>query len=167
MTNRATVTIVIALVLASVVAAVASMMQLQNYLHRLEEGRYHESESIKLTIYAGEYGFGYAPDNITSPGPTITLKLGEKVVLEFVSAGKLPHTFAIVPERRFEAKALWGVEIGKTNMPIPPGQSRSVTFVPDRPGRYYYVCTVPGHIELGMWGTLIVEAQAPHGSHAD
>jgi len=29
--------------------------------------------------------------------------------------------------------------------------------MPCEPGTYYYICTVPGHREMGMVGTIIVE----------
>jgi nitrite reductase (NO-forming) len=32
-----------------------------------------------------------------------------------------------------------------------------VTFTPDKPGTYYYICSVPGHVERGMWGRFVVE----------
>jgi nitrite reductase (NO-forming) len=41
-----------------------------------------------------------------------------------------------------------------------PGQTASIRVRLDRPGTYEYVCTVPGHAEAGMTGTLVVE-QAP------
>jgi uncharacterized cupredoxin-like copper-binding protein len=39
-----------------------------------------------------------------------------------------------------------------------PGETAKVRFVLDRPGRYAFRCTVDGHAEAGMTGTLVVEA---------
>ena len=41
-----------------------------------------------------------------------------------------------------------------------PGGAAQVTFVIDNPGTYSFYCTLPGHAEAGMVGTLIVGA--PH-----
>jgi uncharacterized cupredoxin-like copper-binding protein len=38
-----------------------------------------------------------------------------------------------------------------------PGQTGRVWFTPVQPGRYQFYCSVPGHRESGMTGTLIVE----------
>ena len=40
----------------------------------------------------------------------------------------------------------------------PMGQSLSVEFTPSMPGEYEYFCTVAGHKEVGMVGTLVVKA---------
>jgi uncharacterized cupredoxin-like copper-binding protein len=40
---------------------------------------------------------------------------------------------------------------------LDPGGRHEVRFVPKSPGRYRYVCTVPGH-DASMHGELIVEA---------
>ncbi|HIQ29654.1 MAG TPA: hypothetical protein EYH45_03720, partial [Candidatus Caldiarchaeum subterraneum] len=60
-------------------------------------------------------------------------------------------------EKRFDAEPLWGVQLGTPTRPVGPGEERTITFTPNRAGEYYYVCQVPGHIELGMWGKLIAE----------
>jgi uncharacterized cupredoxin-like copper-binding protein len=37
-----------------------------------------------------------------------------------------------------------------------PGQTTTLEFTPTAPGTYEYICTIPGHKEAGMKGTLTV-----------
>lgn len=37
-----------------------------------------------------------------------------------------------------------------------PGDTATVTFTPTVPGEYQFLCTVPGHAQAGMVGTLVV-----------
>jgi azurin len=39
-----------------------------------------------------------------------------------------------------------------------PGESHTVRFyAPTKPGRYVFICSFPGHFQVGMKGELIVE----------
>ena len=116
----------------------------------------------ELIIYGGEisvnkYGYGFSPDELTSPGPDIVLKVGEKTKITFKNVGNLPHTLAISNEKRFDATPLFGVQIGTPTSPIGPDGERSVSIIPKQAGEFLYICQVPGHIELGMWGKVIIQ----------
>ena len=52
----------------------------------------------------------------------------------------------------------WSVE-GLENVDVParPGQTAKLRFLVDEPGTYEVICTVAGHAEAGMRGTLVVE----------
>lgn len=118
--------------------------------------------SIEITIYAkelegGVFGFGLNPENITSPGPTLKVKVGEVVKITLINLGKIPHALAIVSELKENAPVLFNAEIGNPARPIPPKGSGSVVFKADKTGTYYYICPVPGHAQLGMWGKLVIE----------
>jgi uncharacterized cupredoxin-like copper-binding protein len=39
---------------------------------------------------------------------------------------------------------------------IRPGETLTVTFTPDKPGDYRFICPMPGHVTMGMSGTLHV-----------
>jgi uncharacterized cupredoxin-like copper-binding protein len=66
-----------------------------------------------------------------------TVKHG-KVTFRFTNKGKLQHDFKIA---------------GKKTPLVSPGKSAALT-VTLKPGKYTYICTVPGHAAAGMKGTL-------------
>lgn len=49
-----------------------------------------------------------------------------------------------------------GVEGAATDV-IDPGQTAEITFTAPAPGEYRVSCTVPGHADRGMVGTLVVK----------
>jgi plastocyanin len=62
-----------------------------------------------------------------------------------VNVGVLPHTFAVE-----------GYNHAPVDMPV-GGQVIQWTVPADlAPGQYIYYCTIPGHRQDGMWGTLTV-----------
>jgi plastocyanin len=69
-----------------------------------------------------------------------------KVTIDFNNPQGLPHDVAIENSS--------GEEVGKTDLVA--GEETSTT-VNLKPGTYHYFCTVPGHREAGMEGTLTVK----------
>ena len=73
------------------------------------------------------------------------------------------HDVAIVPEiddvfLAIAAREITGHVVWDAITPtISADETASITFVPDEPGTYHYLCTVPGHAQHGMIGTLVVE----------
>jgi len=101
-------------------------------------------------------GYGFAENEVSSPGPTITVPAGGPLtlVLENISEENLRHDFAVVEKKDESAEPLWGAQTQE----ILPGESDLITFTPQEPGTYFYICTVPGHTSAhGMWGRFIVE----------
>ncbi len=90
-----------------------------------------------LDIEAGE-GLAYTSD-------TATAKAG-KVTVDFTNSQPLTHDVAIEDSS--------GKTIGKTEL-IAEGSDSAVVDL--KPGEYTYYCTVPGHREAGMEGTLTVK----------
>jgi plastocyanin len=114
-----------------------------------------------IDIYAGEvssstYGFGTAASSITSPGPTLTLKAGQTVTVNFHNAGTMAHNWAIVDSKSSSANVLWSAHVGSGSNPISQGGTASVTFTVGSAGSYFYICQVDAHVTLGMWGTVTV-----------
>ncbi len=74
-----------------------------------------------------------------------TAKAG-KVTVDFNNPQGLTHDVAIEDEK--------GETVGKTEL---IAGSQTSTTVDLKPGTYHYYCTVPGHREAGMEGTLTVK----------
>lgn len=70
----------------------------------------------------------------------VEVKTGEKVKLHIRSSGD--HTFVIN-------------ELG-INIQTPAGKTTTVEFTPDQKGAFKYYCSISGHREAGMEGTLVV-----------
>lgn len=119
---------------------------------------------VELVILGGEmggvFGFGLEEDVIISPGPEMQVNQGDLVRLTFTNAGLTAHSFGIVSEVDSDARALFGAAVGDATRPLAPGQTGIVTFKADTAGNYFYVCTVPGHALLGMFGTFVVDGPA-------
>ena len=95
-------------------------------------------EITRITVEGDEFNF--SPANFT-------VKAGEMVELTFRNVGRSPHNF-IVDELGLATKTIGG---GKTDI---------VTFLaPDSAGSLTYTlyCSVPGHREAGMEGTITIE----------
>jgi plastocyanin len=80
----------------------------------------------------------------------IRLSVGETVNIEFSDQGQMFHTFT-VGQLRFELRAN-------------PGQSISAALRADRPGVYTFICSVPGHAQMGMRGSINVVPEASAGN---
>ena len=88
------------------------------------------SREIRLTEYA------YTPAVIEVPE-------GARLRLTLINAGREEH------EIEFEG---YGIEVAG----LRPGTSVRLVFDADRPGRFEFACHLPGHLERGMRGVLIV-----------
>jgi uncharacterized cupredoxin-like copper-binding protein len=88
--------------------------------------------ATSITVAATEYKFKLSKTSISKPG-SVTFKVANK--------GKQPHDFKIN---------------GKVTKMLSPGASQSLTVSFSKKGSYPYLCTVPGHAQLGMKGTFKV-----------
>jgi uncharacterized cupredoxin-like copper-binding protein len=93
------------------------------------------------TVDMNEYEF--VPNDITASA-------GDSIVAE--NTGQIPHNFTIAEGKDPEEA---GAELAATP-DIQPGDSGELT-VDVEPGQYSVICTVPGHAEQGMVGTIKVE----------
>jgi len=95
------------------------------------------SVSAQQTITVRAMEFGFEPS-------TINVKAGQKVKLVLKNTGAIVHNLAIK-------------ELGVKTATIRGGETYSLEFTPQRSGRFTFVCTLRGHADRGMIGTLVVE----------
>ena len=88
--------------------------------------------------------------SITEKGITpvnFEAKAGEEIMLSISSADQWTHIF------KFKLAALKDVAVG-----VGPQETRAISFIaPKEKGEYEYYCDVPGHIERGEKGAMIVK----------
>jgi len=89
--------------------------------------------------------------------PTINAKVGDRIIFNILNAGKSFHAFGVTLNEEGFGGILSGTDVAAANNPLKPGEGGTSQFIPGEPGTYYYICTVPGHREMGMVGTIIVE----------
>ena len=89
--------------------------------------------------------------------PTINAKVGDRIIFNILNAGKSFHAFGVTLNDEGFGGILPGTDVAAANNPLKPGEGGTSEFIPGEPGTYYYICTVPGHREMGMVGTIIVE----------
>jgi plastocyanin len=99
----------------------------------------------KSTGSAAALDIEAAPSGLAYSSDTATAKAG-KVTLDFTNPQPLAHDVAIEDSS--------GKTIGQTELATEGSDSTVVNL---KPGTYTYYCTVPGHREAGMEGTLTVK----------
>ena len=98
------------------------------------------------------------PDN----NPTINMEVGDKVIFNVVNDGVSFHAFGVTKDTEGFGGVIPGSEVASPANPLKAGESGTSEFIAGEEGIYYYICTVPGHREQGMVGTIIVgDAEAP------
>jgi plastocyanin len=109
------------------------------------------SKKATLNVTATDQGYDSS---------TYTVPAGAEVTVNMTNNGAAAHVFAVLKRGEHvtppykptdEDKIFWEL-VAKA------GETQSGTFTaPTEPGEYDIICRVPGHIELGMIATLIVE----------
>jgi uncharacterized cupredoxin-like copper-binding protein len=94
---------------------------------------------------------------------TLSAKAGQEVALTFENTGTLDHAFVILKEgvdlehAAEEDEEELHEELILEIHEIAAGENATETFTaPSEPGDYVFLCTVPGHAEAGLVGTLTV-----------
>ena len=89
----------------------------------------------KITVVGTEFAF--------TPS-TLTLKVGQPAEITFKNNGAYPHNLTIT-------------DLGVKTKTIQPGEQDTIQFTPSKTGQFSFICTVPGHADKGMKGTLTVQ----------
>lgn len=104
-----------------------------------------------LLIKAKEYSF---------MSNEVQVKAGETVTLFIENIGDEEHDLEIIGLEVDDVKQNSAHDHGqgsnKIHLHASPGDKQSITFMPVEQGVYRFICTLPGHEELGMSGTLEV-----------
>jgi uncharacterized cupredoxin-like copper-binding protein len=99
--------------------------------------------------------FAFNPNEFTVPA-------GEEITLNVAHNGTMEHNFIIMKyatnagdmfDDEDKVNIFWEVD-------LQPGESETVQFTaPQQPGTYQVICGMPGHLQSGMLGKLIVTAE--------
>jgi nitrite reductase (NO-forming) len=81
------------------------------------------------------------------------------VIFKVTNRGKVPHSFEVCSSATTSLTA--NSCKGKVTAMLKPGQSQTLTVIFRKAGKYEYLCTVPGHAQLGMKGLIGVGVAAP------
>jgi plastocyanin len=109
------------------------------------EGKSNSEAEGKSAGSASSLNFETASSGLAYSSDTATATAG-KVTVDFTNNQPLTHDVAIEDSS--------GKTIGKTEL-IAEGSDSTVVDL--KPGTYHFYCTVPGHREAGMEGTLTVK----------
>jgi plastocyanin len=111
----------------------------------------HNMDTKKLVIQSDEFAF--------SPNQ-LTVKLGEKVTLVLDNVDNIEHDLEIIG---LEAKNVesenehnHNLAENKIHIHAQPRTKQMISFIPMQSGTYRYICTLPGHKESGMMGSIHV-----------
>ena len=95
-------------------------------------------------------------------GQPVKVTLQNEGVLEHdFSIMEIPHTGEVMAEEMHEEEGdhdMSSMEMDpEVHVAAGTGSNHSVEFTPSEAGEYEYFCTVEGHKEAGMVGTLVVK----------
>ena len=114
----------------------------------------------RIEIEASDFSFEPA---------VVTVSAGTEYSLVFRNSGTVLHDWTIeripatdVAETGSAGHGMSGMggmagAGGQLHVAAEAGKTSELAFTPTTPGEYEYVCTVPGHRELGMLGRLVVQ----------
>jgi uncharacterized cupredoxin-like copper-binding protein len=109
--------------------------------------------STKISFTMTDFAFN--PNEFTIPA-------GKDVTLTVTHNGTMEHSFIVMKHGTGAGEVF--DEADKTNVywevDLQPGESETVLFAaPEIPGTYQVICGMPGHLQSGMIGKLIVTAE--------
>ena len=123
-------------------------------------GQSQPAATVPQTLSVAAKEFAFAP-------AVLTVKAGQPVTISLQNTGAVEHDWSVREiEISGEAKSSGDAPSGhmmggmgdepKLHVAAGIGGKGTLTFTPSKPGTYEYYCTVAGHKEAGMVGTLTV-----------
>jgi len=96
------------------------------------------ARTVTITVEAREFAFTLSRRSVPA---------GSSVRFVVRNRGNVPHDFVVAKKKRTRV--------------LRPGQSQTVTVAFPRKGVFRFLCSVPGHLRLGMKGTFGVSIKPP------
>ncbi len=105
---------------------------------------------LALNMEAGDYFF--KPDAFNANS-------GQAIRLAFSNSGSVEHNFTIPSVTKDKSAEPWKDPSISTTVVTKAlaGSSGKGNFLAPAPGEYVFFCSIPGHADLGMHGTLVVK----------
>lgn len=117
------------------------------------------NKPVEITLDAA--GMGYQPNRIeVIAGQTVRLTFRNNDITDHdFSIIEIPMASAVATEEPLAGHDMGHVaEEPELHTAALMGTTSTIEFTPTKPGTYEFFCTVAGHKEAGMVGTLIVKA---------
>jgi uncharacterized cupredoxin-like copper-binding protein len=155
----------LALLLVTVVAGVAATVSGE---HQVAEGRaprwlrgfligtatFVLGASLVATIPPSDASAGVSTEAL---GQLPALVSGRNTFDHTELRARVGETMALRLENSDTQLHYFDIDAFEVHVPMPSGTPALALFTPSAPGTYTFYCHVPGHMEAGMKGTLIVE----------
>ncbi|WP_394237609.1 plastocyanin/azurin family copper-binding protein [Niallia oryzisoli] len=131
----------------------SSPNQESHHLNHNEELFRKENQQLKLTINVQPSQFSYNPRKVF-------VKKGQNVSLILKNEDSIDHDIEI-KNSPFDVNGTGNHQDhinkkGEFHLHAPAGKQAKITFTPLKQGTYEFFCTIPGHMEKGMVGFLII-----------
>lgn len=117
---------------------------------------------MELSLTATDIAYDTHQFDVVAGQPVRLTLHNEGALIHDFSIQKMPHSGEVMAEEADHGMEGHDMNTAGPDQEIhvasPVGESLSVTFTPITPGDYEFFCTVAGHREAGMVGTLVVSA---------
>lgn len=117
---------------------------------------------MELSLTATDIAYDTHQFDVVAGQPVRLTLHNEGALIHDFSIQKMPHSGEVMAEEADHGMEGHDMNTAGPDPEIhvasPVGESLSVTFTPITPGDYEFFCTVVGHKEAGMVGTLVVSA---------